>query len=98
MAYISSRPRNRLRKSAIFFSGAGGPAPSVGEIVSDLFLRKQLAVCLERQVKLRRATDATRLSLVFLSRLFEWRPALTMVTPEILIGWVPVIIGMGASH
>lgn len=53
----------------------------------NLFLRKQLAVYLERQVKPRRATDATRLSLVFLSRLFEWRPALTMVTPETLIGW-----------
>ena len=53
----------------------------------NLFLRKQLAVYLERRVKPRRATDATRLSLVFLSRLFEWRSALTMVKPETLIGW-----------
>ena len=43
----------------------------------NLFLRKQLAVSLERQVKPRRVTDATRLSLVFLSRLSEWRPVLT---------------------
>jgi len=53
----------------------------------NLFLRKQLAVYLERQVKPWRAVDATRLSLVFLSRLFEWRPALTIVKPGTLIGW-----------
>ena len=53
----------------------------------NLFLRKQLAVYLERQVKPRRATDATRLSLVVLSRFFDWRQALTIVKPETLIGW-----------
>jgi hypothetical protein len=53
----------------------------------NLFLRKQLAVYLERQVKPRRTTDATRLSLVFLSRFFDWREALTIVKPETLIGW-----------
>ena len=36
----------------------------------NMFLRKQLALYLEREVKPRRATDATRLSLVLLSRLF----------------------------
>ena len=34
----------------------------------NLFLRKQLAMYQERQVKPRRATDATRLTLVWLSR------------------------------
>jgi putative transposase len=53
----------------------------------NLFLRKQLAVYLERKVKPRRATDAIRLSLVFLSRLFDWRQALIIVKPETLIGW-----------
>src|SRR6266403_1798961 len=53
----------------------------------NLFPRKQLAVYLERQVKPWRAVDATRLSLVFLSRLFEWRPVLTIVKPGTLIGW-----------
>jgi putative transposase len=54
----------------------------------NLFLRKQLAVYLEREVKPRRATDAARLSLVFLSRWFDWRTALTIVKPETLIGCV----------
>src|SRR5215831_15951190 len=41
----------------------------------NLFLRKQLALYLEREVKPRRATDATRLSMVLLSRLFTWQNA-----------------------
>jgi len=45
----------------------------------NMFLRKQLALYLEREVKPRRATDATRLSLVLLSRLFAWRDALVNV-------------------
>jgi len=61
--------------------------PRTSLAAENLFLRKQMAVYLERQVKPRRATDTTRLSLGFLSRLFEWRPALTMVKPETLIGW-----------
>jgi len=36
----------------------------------NLFLRKQLALYLEREVRPKRATDATRLSMVLLSRLF----------------------------
>jgi hypothetical protein len=42
----------------------------------NLFLRKQLALYLERKVKPRRANRATRLSLVLLSRLFAWKNAL----------------------
>src|SRR6516162_2369497 len=38
-----------------------------------LFLRKQLALYMERRVKPRRADDATRIILVGLSRIFEWR-------------------------
>jgi len=56
-------------------------------VAENLFLRKQLAVYLERKAKPRRATDATRLSLVFLSRFFDWRQALAIVKPETLIGW-----------
>jgi hypothetical protein len=51
----------------------------------NLFLRKQLALYLERQVKPRRADDATRLTLVALSRLIDWRQLLTVVKPETLI-------------
>jgi len=51
----------------------------------NLFLRKQLVLYLERQVKPRRATDATRITLVALSRLVEWRQLLVIVKPDTLI-------------
>jgi hypothetical protein len=44
----------------------------------NLFLRKQLAFYVERQVKPRRADDATRIMLVALSSLIEWRQILTI--------------------
>jgi putative transposase len=53
----------------------------------NLFLRKQLALYLERQVRPRRADDATRITLVALSRLVAWRHLLTVVKPETLIRW-----------
>src|SRR5687768_10951470 len=53
----------------------------------NLFLRKQLALYLERQVKPRRATNATRLTLVVLARFIDWRPMLTTVQPDTLVRW-----------
>ena len=53
----------------------------------NLFLRKQLALYLDRQVKPRRAKAATKLTLVLLSRRFAWREALTVVKPETFIRW-----------
>lgn len=53
----------------------------------SLFLRKQLALYLERKVKPRRARTATKLTLVWLSNLFVWREALAVVKPDTLIGW-----------
>lgn len=53
----------------------------------NIFLRKQLALYLEREAKPRRATDATRLSMVLLSRLFAWQDALVSVKPETFLGW-----------
>src|SRR6266851_5879156 len=53
----------------------------------NLFLRKQLALYLERQVKPRRADDATRITLVALSRFIEWRRLLTIAKPDTLIRW-----------
>jgi transposase InsO family protein len=53
----------------------------------NLFLRKQLALYRERQVKPRRADDATRITLVALSRFVDWRHLLTVVKPETLIRW-----------
>jgi len=53
----------------------------------SLFLRKQLALYVERQVKPRRADNATRITLVALSYLIEWRRVLTIVKPDTLIRW-----------
>jgi len=53
----------------------------------NLFLRKQLALFLERDVKPRRADDATRAALVWLSKAFDWRDALVIVKPATLIAW-----------
>lgn len=53
----------------------------------NLFLRKQLALFQEREVKPRRADDATRAAMVWLSRAFNWREALVVVKPATLIRW-----------
>jgi putative transposase len=53
----------------------------------NLFLRKQLALYLERGVKPRRANDSTRLTLVGLSRLIDWPQLLIVVKPETLLRW-----------
>jgi hypothetical protein len=53
----------------------------------NLFLRRQLALYKERGIKPRRIDAATRMSLVFLSKVFGWREALIIVRPETLIRW-----------
>jgi putative transposase len=52
-----------------------------------LFLRKQLAFYQERRIRPRRFDDAARLSMLILSKFFDWRSALVNVTPDTLIGW-----------
>jgi len=52
-----------------------------------LFLRRQLALYVERGMKPRRIDAATRVSLALLSRLFQWRSALVVVGPQTLIRW-----------
>ncbi len=52
-----------------------------------LFLRKQLAFYQEREVKPRRFDDAARLSLLLLSKLFDWKNALVNVKADTFIGW-----------
>src|SRR5437899_700723 len=47
----------------------------------NLFLRKQLAMYMERKQKPRRATDSARFTLAQLTRFFDWRSALTVVKP-----------------
>ena len=53
----------------------------------NLFLRKQLAFYQERKIKPRRTSQSARVTLIFLSRWFNWRSALTVVTPRTFIGW-----------
>jgi hypothetical protein len=53
----------------------------------NLFLRKQLAFYKERKIRPRRIDCATRLTLVWLSDWFNWRSALSAVTPRTFIGW-----------
>ena len=53
----------------------------------NLFLRKQLAFYPERRIKPRRTSHPTRSTLVWLSRWFNWRSALIVVTPKTFIGW-----------
>jgi putative transposase len=64
-----------------------GTRSSASLKAENLFLRKQLALYLERQIKPRRAKDATRLILALLSNLFAWREAPVIVKPETLIRW-----------
>ena len=53
----------------------------------NLFLRKQLTFYKERRIKPRRTDNPTRLTLVWLSRWFNWRNGLAVVTPKTFIGW-----------
>ena len=61
------------------------PRPALA--AENLFLRKQLALYQERHVKPRRATNATRLALVWLGRWFNWRQALAVVQPGTFTRW-----------
>ena len=56
-------------------------------VAENLFLRRQLALYVERGVKPRRPAVATRVSLALLSRLFDWRASLVVVRPETLMRW-----------
>jgi putative transposase len=53
----------------------------------NLFLRKQLALYQEHKVKTRRADNPTCLTMVLLSRWFNWREVLIVVKPGTLIAW-----------
>jgi putative transposase len=61
--------------------------PRVQLATENLFLRKQLALYRDRHVKPRRPDPTTRVVLVLLSRLLDWRPLLTVVQPDTLIKW-----------
>jgi len=56
-------------------------------VAENLFLRKQLAAYAERNSKPCRLSDTDRLTLLLLSRCFDWRRALVVVKPETLVRW-----------
>jgi putative transposase len=56
-------------------------------IAENLFLRKQLALFQERQLKPKRTSVTTRFWLVLLGRFFNWRDALVIVKPETFVKW-----------
>ena len=53
----------------------------------NLFLRRQLALFIERGVRPRRIDAATRVSLAVLAKMFDWRGALVVVQPATMIRW-----------
>ncbi len=61
--------------------------PPAALAAENLFLRKQLALYQEREVKPRWATNATRIALCMLARWFDWRQALVIVQPTTLVRW-----------
>src|SRR5262249_48269306 len=80
--------RTVVRLCGDLASFAAAAVRSHGHLAAEnLFLKKQLALYVERQVKPRRADDATRITLVALSRLGEWRRILTIGQPATLIRW-----------
>ena len=52
-----------------------------------LFLRRQLAMVIERGMRPRRARRFDRLLLVTLSRFFDWRRSLVVFRPDTLVRW-----------
>jgi transposase InsO family protein len=61
--------------------------PNGALAAENLFLRKQLAIYQERNLKPRRPDTSFRVALVLLSRLFDWRDALVVVRPQTLVRW-----------
>jgi putative transposase len=61
--------------------------PRAALAAENLFLRRQLGLYRERNVKARRPDRITRFALAYLSRFFNWRDALIIVQPRTLLGW-----------
>jgi hypothetical protein len=53
----------------------------------NLFLRRELALYIERGMNARRVDPVTRIALALLTRFFNWRDALVVVRPETLTRW-----------
>src|SRR5260370_3306021 len=61
--------------------------PTAAVAAENLFLRKQLGLYVERQVKPRRATNSIRFTLSQLFRCFNWVEALVVVQSDTLTRW-----------
>jgi len=61
--------------------------PSPALAAENLFLRKQLALYQEHHTTPQRATNATRLALVWLGRWFDWRQVIAIVQPATFLRW-----------
>ena len=80
-----------------FYTSRSGPGrsavPAVGDAFErcpqsgNIFLRKQLALYLERKVSRDGRPTPLNISMVLLSRLFAWQNALINVKPETFLGW-----------
>jgi putative transposase len=53
----------------------------------NLFLRRQLALYIERGVRPRPIDPASRVSLALLAKLFDWRGALVVMQPATMVRW-----------
>ncbi|PYV87650.1 MAG: hypothetical protein DMG05_17230 [Acidobacteria bacterium] len=76
-----------LHRISLDFIRFLGSLPGSALAAENLVLRKQLTLYQGRQVRPRRATDATRLTMVLAARLFDWKGALISVRPETFTGW-----------
>ena len=77
-----------VRLTAVFLRWCGLAFRSTHSVQAEnLFLRRQLALYIERGMKPRRMGPATRIALAWLSRWFDWRDALVVVRPETMIRW-----------
>jgi putative transposase len=56
-------------------------------MAENLFLRRQLALYLERKTRRSRPSSATKFALVMLSRFFPWVSALAIVKPDTFVRW-----------
>jgi hypothetical protein len=68
----------------------------------NLFLRRQLALYIERGVRPLGIDPATRVSLAVLARLFDWRSALVVVQPATMMRWhrriAPRVLAFGDAR
>jgi putative transposase len=77
-----------VQLTAVFLRWCGLAFRSTHSVQAEnLFLRRQLALYIERGMKPRRMGPATRIALAWLSRWFDWRDALVVVRPETMIRW-----------